>query len=105
MSEITEIINTLAESSPANDPTTLGNLLRVYCGLTEHQVGEAVQAQKGNKTLKLGDAVVALGYATPTQVAKVLERQRRLRHCERAGVWDAGKLADWVAEKLLRWRR
>lgn len=91
-------------ASPANDPTTIGNLLQAHCGLTAMQVSEALAMQQHHPTMKLGDAVVACGHATPSQVAEALEKQHRIRQCRRGSVWDVGTLADWVADKLARRR-
>jgi hypothetical protein len=102
--DVTGIFKAMGAAMPENDPTTLGTLLQVHCDISEQQLREALAMQRRNPTLKLGDAVIACGHATPRQVSVALEKQRRIRHCERAGVCDAGELADWVADKLARRR-
>jgi hypothetical protein len=103
MSDVTGMFEAMAAgASPENDPTTIGNLLQAHCGLTEMQLSEALAMQQGHPTMKLGDAVVACGHATPSQVAQTLDKQRRIRDCKRGSVWEVGKLADWVADKLAR---
>ena len=100
--DVTGVFEAVGAASPENDPTTLGTLLQVHCQLSDLQLQEALARQRRTPTMKLGDAVIACGHATPRQVARALEKQRRIRQCERAGVCDTGELADWVADKLAR---
>ncbi|MEQ8763176.1 MAG: ATPase, T2SS/T4P/T4SS family [Planctomycetota bacterium] len=56
----------------------LGQLLVESGVINEKQLQEALGLQRSRKSLKIGDALVKLGYCTSTEVAKALSKQHQI---------------------------
>lgn len=69
---------------PILNDMALGSLMVQLGTLTEEQLDEALDAQRGSG-LRIGEVAVQRGYSTAEQIEEVTELQRHLREHSRAG--------------------
>ncbi len=68
-----------AKVAPAQDAFSLGNLLLSEDRLTTEQIQQAVAMQQEHPGIKIGEALVKLGFVEEATVQQVCEDQRVLR--------------------------
>ena len=80
---------------PKDDPSSLGNLLIATGCCTPAQIQEALQLQCGNNgaKLRLGEALIKLGYMTQRQIEVARARQDVEREKGNGAVHDLADLA------------
>ncbi len=78
---------------PKDDPSSLGNLLIATGCCTSAQIQEALQLQCEQKDLRLGEALIQLGYMTQRQIEVARARQNVEREKGNGAVHDLADLA------------
>lgn len=81
--------------TPQHDPTSIGNLSKIFCRLTDADVDTALALQKKDKLL-LGQALVQCGKLQHRDVVWLLQKQDDLRN--HPGARDVGKVLDYACE-------
>ncbi len=80
------------------DPTSLGNLARVFGACSEAHVAAALQQQAHNPSMRIGACLVTLGALTPDAVQWLITKQVALRHAPSGR--DVARLLDFAVERL-----